>query len=155
MSEAETSDDSRYEDVDVPNIGNLKVFATLTVQDIRSKLPPLRYALYVTNDPFPENWPVEVLKYEVGMTLADGKQSDLSTWHVNADGKRWHGFYAFCTSTYIVKLKKKPAFIYERLQLGGGIAYIPRVSLLTTLDGRIDRASASWCVRVLKRNLKP
>src|ERR1041385_4927805 len=133
MSDVEQPDGSRFEDVDVPNIGNLKAFAALTVQDIRSRLVPSQYALYVTNDPFPENWPAEVLRYEVGTSLAVGQQSDLSTWHVNADGKNWRSFYAFCTSTYIVKLKKKPAFIYERLQMNDGPAYIPRVSLLTTL----------------------
>jgi hypothetical protein len=155
MRDTEQPDVSRFEDVVVPNIGNLKDFAAFTAQDIRSKLPSSQYALYVTNDPFPENWPVEVLRYEVGTSLKDGQQNDLSTWHVNADGKRWQGFYAFCKATYILELKLKPAFIYERLKMSDGTAYIPRVSLLIRLDGRIDSALASWCVHVLKRNLKP
>jgi hypothetical protein len=154
MTEFKQPDDSRFEDVELPGIGNLKTFAALTVEDMRSKLNPSQYALYVTNDPVPENWPSEVLRYDVATMVSEGKQMDRGTWYVNRDGSSWERFYGVLYSD-IEKPITKSAFIYERRHMTHGIAYIPVVALITALDGKITKASARWCASVLKRNVNP
>jgi len=144
------SEKSRFEDVDIPNIGNLTAFETLSVQELREMLPPSQYALYVAKAKVPDGWPSEAVQYGIGRVVSDGRRVRSTTWFVTRDGRNWKRFYGSCHPMHVEKYGRRMAFIYECIQLKKGNAYIPRVVLTTTPEGKITKASARWCTEVLK-----
>ncbi len=122
--------ESRFQDIVIPGIGNLRSIVGLTVQQLRSRLWRDLHAAYVVLDKAPDGWPAEAMQ-DIG---------DTTCWHMNLTDGEWKCFYAYCRKTYVEELKTLYGYIFERKPRDGRMFYWPVVSFLAKMDGTITSA---------------
>jgi hypothetical protein len=136
-----------FESVGVEGIGDLRDLAGVSAHEVRASLAADRYALLSATDPVPVGWPSELFQNTAADVEVDGQREphEINTWYFTGAGGHWRRFYAFRLTVYVQRHKLVPAFIYERLTNDAGVSYLPVVSLLLSLEGKVEQASKSWC----------
>jgi hypothetical protein len=143
-------DEFRFESVVVEGVGDLRALAGVSANELSASLAADRYALLSATDPVPVGWPSELFRNSPAEFEVDGQREshEINTWYFVEAGGHWRRFYAYSLTTYVQRHNLVPAFIYERFTNDAGVSYQPVVSLLLSLDGRVQQASKSWCDRV-------
>jgi hypothetical protein len=140
-------DESRFENVVVEGVGDLRALAGVSADELAATLAADRYALVRATSTVPLGWPSELFKNAPAEFEVDGRKEphEINTWYFAEAGEPWRGFYAYSLTAYVEWHKLVPAFIYERVTTGAGVGYLAVVSLLLSLNGRVRKASKSWC----------
>lgn len=146
----------KFEDINIEGIGNLKNFQDKIVEEIRATLSKDRFAFFVATEPIPAGWPDRIMKIKKGEIERNNRKMtvDLNEWYLTMDGITWKEFYCYVLTVYIDEIKLIPGFIYERKTFQEKMIYIPIVSVLLSLDGKIQSASKSWCDAVLRNRFE-
>jgi hypothetical protein len=140
-------DESRFESVAVEGVGELPALAGVSADELGASLAAGRFALLSATDPIPAGWPTELFRNSPAEFEIDGQREshEINTWYFAEAGGHWRRFYAYSLTAYVQRHNLVPAFIYERLTTDVGVSYLPVVSLLLSLDRRVQQASKSWC----------
>jgi hypothetical protein len=143
-------DENLFENVAIEGIGDLRSLAELSADEVIAWLAADRVALISANATIPAGWPTELFRNAAAEFEVDGQRQchEINTWYLAEARRPWRRFYAFSLTAYVQWHKLVPAFIYQQLAHDMGVSYLPVVSLLLSLDGRVRQASKSWCDRV-------